>query len=314
MLVDPPWAPAGMHRDLAVEVPANPWARVWPWSAPVMADPSPVARSSLLKEGIVALLRGEWASIGDLLEDLSDEEWALPALPGWDVHDVVAHLVGTERMLAGDSTPEVPPETTDLPHVRNDIARMNEAWVVELRARTHADLRDEFLTVTAARLDALEAMDGADFESPSWTPVGPGTYGRFMEIRAFDCWMHEQDIRDVTGRPGNEEGPAAEQALDEVARGLGYIVGKRVGAPDGSSVTIHLTGPLHRALHVAVDGRAAVVEALPAAPTAEIALGSSLFLRLVGGRVPPEEALDRVILGGDQDLARRLATELAFTI
>lgn len=262
----------------------------------------------------MALLRSEWASIAALLGALPDEEWALPALPGWDVHDVVAHLVGTERMLAGDQVPAVPPEATEGAHVRNDIARVNEAWVVELRARTHAQLRDDFIAITTTRLGALEGMDAADFDAPSWTPVGPGTYGRFMEIRAFDCWMHEQDIRDVTGRQGNEDGPVAERALGEVVGGLGYIVGKRVGAPDGSSVTIHLTGPLRGDLHVVVDGRAAVVDALPGPPTAEITLGSSLFLRLAGGRIPPEEALAQLTLGGDLDLARRLATGLAFTI
>ena len=27
----------------------------------------------------------------------------------------------------------------------------------------------------------------------------PGHYGRFMRVRVFDCWMHEQDIRDALG-------------------------------------------------------------------------------------------------------------------
>ena len=36
------------------------------------------------------------------------------------------------------------------------------------------------------------------------------------------------------GSRGGEDGPAAEAALEEAARALGYIVGKRAAAPDGA--------------------------------------------------------------------------------
>lgn len=266
------------------------------------------------KGRIVELLRQEWAAIDGLLTDLSEDDWERPALPGWDVHDVVAHLVGTERMLSGAPSPDVPPEAMAVEHVRNEIGRANEQWVAGLRSRAHGELLSDFRTVTGERLASLGAMTQADFDAPSWTPVGDATYGRFMEIRVFDCWMHEQDIRAAVGMPGHEDGPVAEQSLDEVVRAIGYIVGKRVGAPDGSSVTLRLTGPLHRTLHVVVDGRARLVDSLPRPATAEAALGSSLFLRLAGGRTPPESVLDEVALSGDPALARRLATGLAFTI
>lgn len=263
---------------------------------------------------VVALLREEWGSLAELLAGLDDDAWSAPALPGWDVHDVVAHLVGTERMLAGVAVPTVPEAETSGPHVKNEIARSNEAWVVTLRARTHAELLDDFRSVTAERLAALEALSDAEYDAPSWTPAGDATYGRFMEIRVFDSWMHEQDIRAAVGRPGHEAGPVAEQSVEEVVRALGYIVGKRAGVPAGSSVTLRLTGPVERTVHVAVDGRATVVDALPEPATAELALSSSLFMRLAGGRVPAEDELERIDLSGDVALARQVASHLAFTI
>ena len=266
------------------------------------------------KRRIVGLLREEWSSIGELLTGLSDEQWSSPALPGWDVHDVVAHMVGTERMLSGIAHPDVPSEATAVAHVRNEIGRRNEEWVVDLRRRSHAELLADFRAVTASRLEALEAMGDADLDAPAWTPGGDATYGRVMEVRVVDGWMHEQDIRSAVGVPGNEEGPVAEQALDEVVGALGYIVGKRAGAPDGSSVTIRLTGPIERRLHVRVDGRAKVVPDLDGPPAAGIAMSSSLFLRLAGGRVDPDSVLDRVELSGEAALARQLATSLAYTI
>ena len=266
------------------------------------------------KDRITDLLGQEWADIAALLAGLPDEDWTRQALPGWTVHDVISHLIGTERTLAGAPHPPVPQDGELGPHVRNDIARLNEAWVADLRDRSHADLLADFRAITAERLGALRAMPDEEFNAPSWTPAGQATYARFMRIRVFDCWMHEQDIRTATARPGNEGGPAAQEALAEVVQALGYIAGKRGGAPDGSSVTITLTGPVHRDLHVAVDGRAKVVDALAGPPTASLAVSSSLFLRLAGGREDAEAALSRFELGGDQALARRIAVNLAYTI
>lgn len=264
------------------------------------------------RQRVIALLREEWGVLIRLLDELDDAAWSAPTLPGWDVHDVVAHIVGTERMLSGAPTPQG--EAADGAHVKNAIAHANEAWVVSLRARSPAELLGDLRSVTAERLATLEAMTDADFDAPSWTPAGDATYGRFMEIRVFDSWMHEQDIRTALGRPGHEGGPVAEQSVDEVVTALGYIVAKRAGAPQGSSVTIRLTGPVERTVHVAVEGRAAVVEALPGPPTAGLALSSTLFLGLAGGRLRPEEELGRIELSGDPALARRVATHLAFTI
>lgn len=266
------------------------------------------------KERVVSLLREEWSSISELLERLPDESWERPALPGWDVHDVVAHIVGGERMLTGAERPERSPESESAPHVHNEIALLNEDWVVALRARSHRELLGDFQSVTAVRLEALDQMTPADFDAPSWTPVGQGTYGRFMQIRVFDAWMHEQDIRVATETPGHETGAPAEQSLTEVVGSLGYIVGKRAGAPDGSSVAIRLTGPIERYLMVKVDGRARVVDALEEPPTASISLSSSLFMRLAGGRVDPESVMSQIGLEGDAKLARQLATHLGYTI
>jgi uncharacterized protein (TIGR03083 family) len=268
--------------------------------------------SAIDQDQVISLLADEWAVIAELLDGLSAEQWSSTVLPGWDVHDVLAHLAGTEYSLAGAALPDVPAEVG--PHVHNDIGKVNELWVTALRSRSDAELLADFRELTAGRVASLRAMPSAQFHAASWTPAGPGTYGRFMQIRIFDCWMHEQDIRAAVGHPGNEAGVAAERSLDEVVGALGYIIGKRGKAPDGSSVLISLTGPIERDLHVVTDGRAKVVATLDAPPTATIKLSSSLFLRLAGGREDPAAALAKLELGGDVALARQLATNLAFTI
>jgi uncharacterized protein (TIGR03083 family) len=278
-----------------------------------VTDPSTVAAErGAEKARVVELLGAQWSVIAGLLAGLKDAEWSRPALPGWDVHDVVAHLIGTERSLAGAVLPEIPADPGE--HVRNDIGKVNEAWICELRDRAHADLLADFRAVTGDRLASLRAMSVDDFNAPSWTPAGNATYARFMQIRVFDCWMHEQDIRAAVEQPGNEGSAAAEQSLAEVVLALGYIIGKRGRAPDGSSVLIRLTEPVQRDLAIVVQGRARVVEAIEREPTATLTLSSSLFMRLAGGREDAEAALSRIEFGGDRALARQLATSFAYTI
>ena len=60
------------------------------------------------------------------------------SLPGWNVHDVVAHVIGTESMLQGVATPEADIDVSTLKHVRNDIGVLNERWVRKLRGLSHA--------------------------------------------------------------------------------------------------------------------------------------------------------------------------------
>jgi uncharacterized protein (TIGR03083 family) len=220
-------------------------------------------------------------------------------------------------MLLGRPDPEISPGPAE--HVHNDIAAFNEKWIAALRAETRAEVLDRLAEVTAARKAALHAMTDADFSRPSWTPVGEADYRRFMQVRVFDCWVHEQDVRHAVGRAGHEEGPAAEQSVDEIVRALGFIVGKKAGALEGSSVLIELTGPVRRDIRVAVaGGRARVVDHIDGSPSASLTLSSTAFTRLACGRIDPKSvmggSLGGVRIAGDDDLARRVVSNLAFTI
>lgn len=269
----------------------------------------------LAREPLTTALVEQWDVIARLLDDISDDQWSTPSpLPGWTVQDVVSHLIGIESMLSGIDPPLAEDAVPTLPHVHNPIGSFNERWVLGLRGHSPAAVRETYKEVTGRRTKALAAMTQDDFDAPAITPVGPESYGRFMRTRLFDCWFHEHDIRDAVGRPGDEGGPRAEYALAELLGGLGFAVGKKGQAPDGSSVTFALSGPLAREIHVAVDGRAAVVPELTGPPTATVSMDSRLFTRLCGGRVDPAAHLGEIGLAGDEELGLRVATHLAFTI
>ena len=157
-------------------------------------------------------------------------------------------------------------------------------------------------------------MSEAEFDAPSWTPAGQATYGRFMQIRVYDCWLHEQDVRDSLREPGNDSGLPAETTVDEISLALGYIVGKKAGAPHGSTVTFEITGGVTRTINVAVAERAAVVDTLASRPDVTLRLESGLFARLAGGRVDPTASMGQITLDGDQDLGTLVINALPFTI
>ncbi len=256
-----------------------------------------------------------WESLDGLLAGLADSDWSVPtACPGWTVADQVAHLIGTESMLAGRSTPALAGDPGS--HVRNDMGRFNEAWVQHFRGWPPAEELAAWRQVTGERRAQLDAMTEEDFAAESWTPVGPGTFARFMEIRVFDTWVHEQDIREAVGRPGHDRGAAVERCFDEMIGALGYLVGKRAGAPDGSSVTFHLEGSAGRDVTVAVEGRARVVDRFEGQPTTTLRLPALTFARLACGRADPDAVLagGAIRIEGDRDLGRRVVSNLAFTM
>ena len=148
------------------------------------------------------------------------------------------------------------------------------------------------------------------------TPAGHATYARFMQIRIFDCWMHEQDIRRALDRPGNLSGPGVGPTLERFGTALGVIVGKRAAAPEGARLLIRTTGPTEVAFGVLVEGRARVVEPDELGPPdAVITLPFEAFVALGGGRWDRAraEAAGGVAYEGDAELGRRVLDNLAFT-
>lgn len=244
-------------------------------------------------------------SFSALCGELSDAEWSTPSLcPGWEVRDVVAHLAGIEHALSGWAP------SADDPPPFNEIA----GYMERARSWTAAELVADLSDVLTRRRAELISMVDATFEAVSWTPVGVQTYGRFMAVRNFDFWVHEQDVRVPLGRPGHLHGPAAEMALDEVRLSWGYIIGKRANIPEGRSVKIVLTGPLTGELSAVVDGRARAVDRLDN-PDATVTTDSLTFMLLACGRIDPSEPIEqgKVTCAGDNAVADQLARNLRFT-
>lgn len=234
-------------------------------------------------------------------------QWRAQSLcPDWDMRGVVAHLAMMERVMTG----WLPGSADDLPPL-DRIGPCQD----ELAALDDAAFAGRVREIFAGRRADLARLTEADLARKSWTPIGPRSYGGFLEIRIFDFWVHERDITVPLGWPSDDTGPRAEIALAQVTGSIGYIVGKKIGLPDGASIVFHLTGPVRRDLAVVVDGRAKAVDHVEH-PDVELTTDTVTFIQLAAGRIDPQRQIDagRVTWAGNAELGDRAARNLRFTI
>jgi len=244
-----------------------------------------------------------------LLEEVPEREWSTPTeLPGWDVHAVVAHIAHLEALLAGARHEEV--EIGEPAHVKSPMGTFTEQGVVARRDHTPAELLKEIRESVAVRSAELAADPPSDADAPA-----PGIFGAIgwsqrtlLRNRPLDVWMHEQDVRRATGRPGNLDSPAAHHVVTYLLESLGIVVAKRVGCPSGTSVVVAVDGVGTHAVRVNDAGRAETVEP-PAEPTVHLAMTVADHTVLAGGRGVP----DSVRVTGDRALAERILAAMAVT-
>ena len=267
------------------------------------------------KDSITAALTAEWAALQSLAAQLTDEQWSAPSvLPGWTNADIVAHIIGTESMLDGRDV-EAAADITSRTHVKNPIGELNERWADYFRDKSREEVLAALDEIIEVRTAALMAMTQDEFDAQTATPAGPDTYGRFMRIRVFDCWIHEVDLRDALAYGSPSDPVTAGVALDEISSSLPFVVGKRASAPDGSRVRFDITGVAPREVRVAVDGRAGLVESFDGGDDAAdvtLRVDGVDLARLAGGRRNADPSA--VIVTGDEALAKAVLDRIDYVI
>lgn len=256
-------------------------------------------------DGYFAAHQQLFAHYNDLVGRLSDEQMAVQSLcPDWDVRGVINHAIGAEYWLTGWE-----PSDTAMP----PFERFSE-----FDARSRAADRSEFAQIvaetTATRLDDLRAMGPEVLDRPSFTPAGVSSYGRFLQVRVFDMWVHARDIAIPLGETLDDSGFTAETALEEVDVSIGYIVGKKIGLPDPLSIAFRIRGPVERDILVRVEGRAGRVTELDD-PDVEVFTDVATFVMLAAGRIDPQEQIDadKISWSGDVHWGETSARNLAYT-
>jgi len=181
---------------------------------------------------------------------LEPNEWAQPiGCPGWTVQDAMSHVIGVELAMSGAPRPDhtVDPMPT---HVRDDFGAYVEVDVDYRRSWSPDKVLAELESVTADRVTWLDSIDPAALDAEFAGPFGPTTLGGFLPIRVLDLYMHEQDVRRATGRPGHDSGPTAAYVVNRILRlwarqhmSVPELVGHRIRVEvNGSTPIIDLTG------------------------------------------------------------------------
>ena len=126
-------------------------------------------------DGIRSALGQSYTAIENLCAIMSPAQWRAQSLcPDWTARAVVAHLAGVEQMLAGwlpGSADELPPVDRVTAFAQQTAGLDDTAFAARV-AQTFGQRRAD-----------LAALSEDDLARPSWTPVGPASYGSFMAIR-----------------------------------------------------------------------------------------------------------------------------------
>ena len=208
-----------------------------------------------------------------MLGTLPEEDWGRPALRGLDVQGLVGHLAGVEedvhRCLAGD------PQVARASHVESTQAAADRQ-----AGRSPAQTRAEWRRAADRTLDLLDAAGDADATVAVHGMRLP--LGMLLVIRAFELWIHENDIRQAAGLPASVPDPSTLSLMTQAAAQLLPHAAAREGLREPTSVHLVLTGPGGGTWDIPIgDG--------PPAPAPVGIIADAVgFCRLVANRATPE--------------------------
>ncbi|GAA2898777.1 maleylpyruvate isomerase family mycothiol-dependent enzyme [Streptomyces mexicanus] len=254
-------------------------------------------------------------AISELVQSLVEGEWnRRTPCPGWSVRDVVSHVIGLDCEALGDPRP-IHALPRDLFHVTNDHQRYMEMQVDVRRHHTAPEMTSE-LEYTIIRRTRQLRNESRDPGTKVRGPLGAElTLEEAMRYRAFDIWVHEQDLRTALGRPGNLDSPGAHVARDYLLEALPGVITERTDAPRSSAIVFDVHGPVEflRTVRVDIQGRGTLETAPALGPAAALSLDWETYVRLACGRVSPEAVADRVKTEGDTDLAAAILRNFTVT-
>ena len=254
-------------------------------------------------------------AISELVAPLAEGEWnRRTECPAWSVRDIVSHVIGAECELLGDPRP-IHSLPRDLFHVTDEFSRYLEVPVDVRRCHTAPEMTAE-LEYTIIRRSRQLRNENRSPDSPVRGIMGREiTLEQLLRMRAFDVWVHEQDLRRALDRPANLDSPGAVVTRDFLLPALPKVVAKEAGAPPGCAVVFDVHGPLEfmRTVRVDASGRGTIDASVSLGPAATLVMDWETFVRLACGRVRPDAVGDQVKTEGDPDLARRILENLAVT-
>jgi uncharacterized protein (TIGR03083 family) len=192
------------------------------------------------------LFERDRARLLHLLAELRPADWdAVTAAAPWTVRDVVAHLLGDDvgrlARTRDDHAAAGPRNGESLPAF---LDRINAEWVAAAARISPPALRSLLATTTPEIAALWRAADLQALGEPvSWAGSGPAPVWLDCARDYTEYWVHQQQIREATGRPDTGGPDAVHAVLDTFLRAVPYTLDRdRPTAPVGTSVVVRVPG------------------------------------------------------------------------
>jgi uncharacterized protein (TIGR03083 family) len=243
----------------------------------------------------------------ELLRSLDVADWAKPTVcPGWDVHDVAAHVLNDYlRRLSGNRDEHGGAVFLDDDTLPTYLARTNGEFVRAMRQCSPQALVD-LLAHLGRQLDLVWTT--TDLEGPAHLDVSwaaPGRSAAWLDIaREYaELWIHQQQIREAVSRPGADGVPMIRPVLVTVLHALPVALRDRP-RPPGAAVRFDITGPAGGCWAAVSDGTSWDLTADSVQhPTASVRIDQDTLWRLASRGLTPAQARRSSELDGDPELA-----------
>lgn len=244
-----------------------------------------------------------------MLTDLSPEEWSAPTVcDQWDVKGVALHLLGGELANVSrrrDGAVVGPAPGEDLVTWLN---AHNEQWVRTARFMSN-DLVVELLDFAGATFEEYLATVDLEVSAGhvSWASDEPVPLWLDVAREYTERWVHQQQIRDATGRPRGREPELLHAVVRTFVHALPMAY-RDMAAPDGTGVELRVTGEVDGFWHVVRrESRWELVAGQHGEPAAVVTLEADDMWRLFTRNPHGREAL----VEGDEALGRAIHSALA---
>jgi uncharacterized protein (TIGR03083 family) len=262
-------------------------------------------------------LDGTEARLLELLDVLSDEEWnAATIVRGWRVRDIAGHLLDTAlrklSLVRDAELARLPPPDPSI-ELRTLVDRLNAEGV-----RVYGRLSRPVLTMMMA-----EASRGLCAFQRALDPMSPAVFavswaGEEQSLNWFDTarelterWHHQQQIRLAVDRPGIMTRELYYPVLDCFMRVLPFAY-RTVDAPAGTHLLVRVDGESGGDWHMSrTVSRWMLIASSPAPVSARLTIPESIAWRVFTKGIDRDEALRRVSIEGDSELASHALSAVA---
>ena len=263
---------------------------------------------------MTGLFRPDREALLELLANLAPADWERPTVcAGWSVKDVALHVLGGDLgniAIRRDGVRALSPQPDE--SLAGFLNRINGEWV-EAARRLSPRLLVEMLADAGPRLfSCLESLDLEAIGEPvSWAGPAPAPVWLDVAREYTERWVHQQQIRDAVGRPGQREsrffGPVVAAFMHALPPALAGAE-----APEGASVAVQVEGEAGGdwAVSRQVSGWALRV-GRPAAPLATVRMTADTAWRLFTLGLTQAETASRLQVAGDARLGERVSRAVA---